>query len=1053
MASADARGHSYAALYLDIASAFYRVVRELIVNLTMSDEEVVAIMKRFQLQPRDFHELRRHLQHPTVLQDLNTPLREQAYLEEMVSSTWYSVPMSDTITQSTAGTRPGDNLADLVFAFIYSKMLETFRAALESEGCTSFDQVALDMDLRSCECMPVDRTLLPTMLDVTWADDLVVLIHTESATEIDRKLALVSGTLFDMCWARGLLPNFKTGKTECMIKFRGPQSKGQKKKYHSMPAPSIDVPSTLRENVQLRIVAKYKHLGNQIHLTLHQVHEIRVRIAQAKAAYAKHRKQIYQNGMIKQSIRVRLLQSMVLSILNYNMGTWRPLTTKEWQIYEGAIMFFYRGVLRATHRHEDLQRWPHEKVLAELQVPSAWDLLAAARLRYLGSLWRTGPQSVWWLCHCEKRWFEGLQLAFDWLNTHTAGLQDKRRADLRAKGWPEMICQTQVWKYYIKKALQHAISTNKAEIYVKQWHMDFVARATSLGLDLPADGLILRGLEDDAAEEIQLHGCVPCQMTFRTRAAWSVHAYKIHHRVAPEKHLLHGTACKICSKEYHTTTRLQRHLLYSKKCAATLAAQETVGVLKPGIANRRCDQDRPLPLPVQTYENQDDQRPHLPEDGSWCYELRLDYCPTLLNDLMQIMHNHRDAQDLPVALESCLHTIRQCYEDFPTLRQTVQKAWDLCDHDENQLLHHLPGDHFGRDLFSALLEQTMMECLLPNQTVHCSARQLRGATLVGLHAARHDGFQWHPIPQIPRPCSRHMLILHLFCGHRREGDIPEYLVDLQSPPGIHITLVPVDIILDPERGDLSCKRVREKWIFYAMTGSILGMIAGPPCETFTKSRRLGGIAGIVDGDGGPRMIRSYKHPFGLPAMRADEREHVHLSNVLLLFVHEMALELLAWKKRFFLKEHPAPPDQAAAEDLPTSWDLASTYVLRAHPEVRWHTFAQGPLGAPSPKPTTFLLRGLETLEEDLAQRSIYAMPAPLQMGRNEDRTFRTAVLKAYPPQLCLAISDSIKTHVANFDDTGDHHLVFEGMEEWIGAVLQNANHAAGMGGDRAGRGT
>ena len=400
MASADAQGHSYAALYVDIASAFYRVIRELIVNLTMTDEEIVKIMQRFHLEPQDFQELRRLLSHPTVLQDLQTPLRDQAYLEEMMANTWYSVPASEAITYTAAGTRPGDNLADLIFAFIYSKTLETFRRALTSEGFSNFEELAVEGDLRSCTALPVDCSRFPKLLDVTWADDLVILLHTESALDIDNQLALVSGTILDMCWQRGLLPNFKPRKTECMICFKGKGSKAQKIKYFSADEPALPVPSTMRADVSLRIVPHYKHLGSQIHRTLKQIHEIRIRVAQARAAYAKHRKHVYQNSKIKLTIRVRLLQTMVLSILNYNMGTWRPLSTKEWTIYEGAIMYFYRGLLRATHRHDDLLTWPNEKILATLEVPSAWDLLTTARLRYLGSLWRSGPQEVWWCGEC-----------------------------------------------------------------------------------------------------------------------------------------------------------------------------------------------------------------------------------------------------------------------------------------------------------------------------------------------------------------------------------------------------------------------------------------------------------------------------------------------------------------------------------------------------------------------------------------------------------------------------------------------------------------------------
>ena len=759
---------------------------------------------------------------------------------------------------------------------------------------------------------------------------------------------------------------------------------------------------------------------------------------------------IFSNPLLRQGLRVRLFNSLVLSILTYNMGTWRPLSGKEWSLYSGAIMSFYRSILRATHRHVDLQTWPHEQVLATLQVPSPEDLLAAARLRYFGSLWRTGPQEVWWLCHCEGKWFQGLQDAFDWLNRHTAGLHDKRKADLRARNWQDFASQPKIWKEYIKKATAHAVATNKADIYVKQWHNTFLSRAVSLGLNLPLDGLILRGLAEGAVSDGLQHGCVPCQITFKTKSAWAVHAYKVHHRIAPERYLLHGSACTICRREYHTSVRLFRHLQYSQHCAAVLCAQGVVGALRPGIGNTRCDQDRPLPLPVQDCEVSAEV--HYEEPPILAHPpLRLQYCPTLLNALMQTMTTHAHGQDFAGALEESFQHIRQTYEDFSTIRKTIRKAWELCSHDEEQMLNYVLDDAFGRDLFQTLGQQATLEFFIPHQTLHITTKQFRGAAMDGLHAVRHAGFLWTACEEVPRPCTRHMIILHLFSGHRRAQDIPHYLADMCSPDGVHVTLVPVDIIFDPQRCDLSNKLVRDKWMFYAATGCVLGMIAGPPCETFTKARRLGGIAGLVDGDGGPRMIRSNCHPFGLPAMRSDEREHTHLSNVLLLFVHEMALELLAWEKRFFLKEHPAPPEEMT-EDLPSSWDIGSTKILAAHPQVRLHTFAQGPLGAHSPKPTTFLLRGLETLENDLRRCSTHRMPAPLQMGKGADRTYNTAVLKAYPPQLCLAISDSVKKHLAAFNDKHEHNLTFEAMDDWVSAVLTNANEAAGMGADRAGSG-
>ena len=407
-----------------------------------------------------------------------------------------------------------------------------------------------------------------------------------------------------------------------------------------------------------------------------------------------------------------------------------------------------------------------------------------------------------------------------------------------------------------------------------------------------------------------------------------------------------------------------------------------------------------------------------------------DYNPDLLRHFLRALDVWGPSADLSSALASCLQSIQTIIEDFAVIYKTVQFAAELCAGDERHMLHRLPLDHFGRRLFHSLLEETTLAKLIPRCSVHYTAKQIRGATMQGLHAVRHQPFAWRPVDSIPRPCTRHMLILHLFSGHRRAHDIPSFLADMQSPSGICITLVPIDIVYDPEKCDLSQQPVRDRWIFYARTGCILGMIAGPPCETFSRARRLGGIAGVSEGDDGPRMLRSRAAPFGLPMMKADEREHVHLSNVLLLFVHELAIELLAWTCRFFLKEHPILPPEVEQEDLPSSWDLGSSSVLRAHPAVRSLDFFQGLLGAASPKPTTFLLCGLATIEQEIERCSTHIMPAALK-GKNSSAEYTTAALKAYPPHLCEAIAESVKAHVATFDDNTQQSGNLHG-HGWLG---------------------
>ena len=61
--------------------------------------------------------------------------------------------------------------------------------------------------------------------------------------------------------------------------------------------------------------------------------------------------------------------------------------------------------------------------------------------------------------------------------------------------------------------------------------------------------------------------------------------------------------------------------------------------------------------------------------------------------------------------------------------------------------------------------------------------------------------------------------------------------------------------------------------------------------------------------------------------------------------------------------------------------------------MRLVTFAQGLLGAPSPKPTTMMV--LAEFSEDL--------PQGVSVGRDSSGQYRTAPLKEYPPAMCRAL--------------------------------------------------
>ena len=213
-------------------------------------------------------------------------------------------------------------------------------------------------------------------------------------------------------------------------------------------------------------------------------------------------------------------------------------------------------------------------------------------------------------------------------------------------------------------------------------------------------------------------------------------------------------------------------------------------------------------------------------------------------------------------------------------------------------------------------------------------------------------------------------------------------------------------------------------------------------------------AGSHGGDGGPRQIRGWHDPFGLPAMQPDERAHVCLANKLLLFTVSLALELLAWVA-FFLMEHPGIPDHAKSRDLATIWETGPLRVLRSHQDVKMITLMQGHLGAKSPKPTAFLVKSLPTLQGRLDEFGTLPLPRALKLGKTKG-TYHTAALKEYPWRLCAAIGAAVRDFAIGLadplDQTTEYNLINEERCSWGKEILQHQNMSAMMGADRAGAG-
>lgn len=260
---------------------------------------------------------------------------------------------------------------------------------------------------------------------------------------------------------------------------------------------------------------------------------------------------------------------------------------------------------------------------------------------------------------------------------------------------------------------------------------------------------------------------------------------------------------------------------------------------------------------------------------------------------------------------------------------------------------------------------------------------------------------------IPRQLGKERVFLHAFSGRRRPGDLQHYLeaAFARKADGVLLHVVSMDVVIDKEWGDACRQETRDFWLRGALAGFVQGGLCGPPCETWSQARFVDTGAGT---DRQPRPLRSIEWLWGLPSLSLRELGQVTIGNELLLFSLDLMI-CLARSEGLGVLEHPGEP---ADETKPSIWRLPIVQLLQNLPGFEFVDFAQGLLGAKTPKPTRFLTLNMGSLPKFLhAHRLCPELPKGAAIGKNTDGQWATSSLKEYPPALNRALGESFAFHL------------------------------------------
>ena len=464
-----------------------------------------------------------------------------------ISHSWFQVPGSAGVCVPQTGTRPGDPLADLLFAFAMSRILEETYAELFRVDCLNLHEDA--------------------PMGTTWADDTCVFLSGE-ATTIDARSATAFSIIHAVLQRHGMTPTYGQGKTAVLINYRGRQSARHHKRRYSMASPVLPVVVEHGCSVYLNVVLHYKHLGSIVDSdTL--LPEIKTRSAVALQAVKPLVKQCLASEKIGLPRRQQILASLGLSVLLHNVGTWRRLNEQEFGAWHAAVWKLYSCMYRSEPTEDFSRRTiDHVSLKAGSFTPSA--LLHVARLRLLTNLLRAPDDLLPFAIEdnfracgedSSKSWFGSVLVALDWLKATVGDFPSY--AVLRSLRPRELVFPHADIAQDLALALRKA---KRAHLLLVQMTVDLSDADHQIETILKGAGWIcpeLQCVKNAKGKYI----CPQCGAGFRGEAHLATHRQRAHGQLVAARRYVTGTTCRACKKNFHTRPRVIKHLQYqSSRC-------------------------------------------------------------------------------------------------------------------------------------------------------------------------------------------------------------------------------------------------------------------------------------------------------------------------------------------------------------------------------------------------------------------------------------------------------------------------------------------------------
>ena len=396
-----------------------------------------------------------------------------------------------------------------------------------------------------------------------------------------------------------------------------------------------------------------------------------------------------------------------------------------------------------------------------------------------------------------------------------------------------MCTRRNTWKGLLKKLASHVRAQLDIQLTRQLAYEDLFTFMEGTGL-LPDESSYPQRPKDG------LYVCLPCQRSFRTKAGWATHSFRLHQRRAPARYLVDHNQCGACLHTYLNPYRLYLHLRTSQPCFQFLRQSGLALEPLPGCGSRIWQSEEQFSLcPFLRAEGPLRPLEALPRD------MPASLSPhemDLLLELMNLESLDPPIEDHIVPAECYWLWIRDVICKHPVSLEDIASTLGVWDHLVRQDLpawRRLIPTHTKQILDGIGLARSRLtyDWLCPHiADLDTVAPQAHGAE------DRLRALPWSHwtscSPPTAGPLVQQPVLVHLYSGRRRSGDFQACVEALDWPAEAWRPIViSLDVVLDAHWGNVLSPQAQEFWLSQISKGAIHGMIAGPPCETWSVARQ------------------------------------------------------------------------------------------------------------------------------------------------------------------------------------------------------------------------